>query len=123
PGRRATVEPGRDSARGDFGVAAREVDARVIAPALGPGRRVEGDDAVEGGAQVEGAVDQDRRRLEGRLARGRPFDLRLAGVKGPGGFEMLDVLAVDPRGRREARPPRNTAANGPPHRRWLLAPL
>src|SRR4029077_3468886 len=88
------------------------VDFGVEGPALLAGEGIERQDAAERRRQVEGAVDVDRRRLEG----GRLGLLRLVGVagaEGPGDLERLDVAAVDVGERREALAARIVPPGGP----------
>jgi hypothetical protein len=72
-------------------------------PDLTPGRRVERENAREWRAEIEHAVDNERRRLERRAATRSISRLgRFAGAEGPHLRETADVLARDLRERREA---------------------
>jgi hypothetical protein len=99
------IEPGRDAATDELvRVATGEIDLRVEDPTLGAAGRLESDDAIEGRAQIEQIVHEDRRVLEG----GRALNLApaigdVAMPVGPGGAQRADVL---PREGVEGRVPR-----------------
>ena len=117
------IAPGADAARGRLGIAAAAVDPGVVAPELAPARRVEGDHLVGRGREVEPALDQDRRRLEGELVPGREALAELAGPIGPGDLELADVAPVDLGQRRIARAARIAAVDAPAgHRLDLPCP-
>ncbi len=73
-------------------------------PQLAPRLRVEGDHAAERGAQVQGSLEQDRRRFEVGLPRVLAAVRDVAGAVGPGHLEVTHVLAVDLVQRRVAHP-------------------
>src|SRR6266571_5368031 len=100
---RPAIRPARNSTTGDFRVTRHQIDFRVVAPALGSLLRIEGNHAIEGGAQVEYAVYDDRCGFECGVAHGPAFYASGSGPISPSDFQVLDVVAVDLRKRRVAR--------------------
>ncbi len=91
----------------------------VVRPALGARSRVERDDLAEGGAEVDRAVEEDGRGLEGQLLRRPAVLAEFAGPVGPGRLEAADVVAVDLVERGIARAA-GIAAVGVPAARFRL---
>jgi hypothetical protein len=93
-------------------------DFRVVAPFLRARAGVERDHLVEGRAQDQAVLDEQRRCLElrprGRLAR---TVHEIAGVKLPGSEERIDIGRRDLVERREARPALIAAPIFPAERR------
>ena len=107
----AALPRGHAAAR-EIAVARVARHLRIERPSLLPGHRVQRDDAPDRRAQVQRAVDVERRRLERR----RPAVLRLirvAGAKRPGDLERRDVLAADGVEGREALAARVAPVGGP----------
>ncbi len=72
----------------------RNIDLRIVAPDLLSGDRVEGDDDVVRGAEVEQIADLDRGDLVGELAR-IVRTLEIAGFEVPSGLQLVDVGGRD----------------------------
>ena len=75
-------------------VVAVEVDLGIVGPALRPGLWIEGHDAIEGGGQVESAVNKNWCGLEAATFSAAATLGNVAGVEGPGDLERGDVVAI-----------------------------
>ena len=110
-----------DAAAGEVAVAHVARHLRVVDPPLLSCHRVQREDASDGCAEIQRAVDVKR----GRFERRRPAVLRLvrvAGAKRPGDLQRCDVLAIDGIERREALPTGITPVSRPVSVRQLLRP-
>src|SRR5262249_53228302 len=103
------LAPGRHAAAHVEVAADGLVDRRVEDPELRAGFGVEGEEPAEGRGDVEPAVDDERRRLEGRAGWKVRTVAHVAGGERPGHFELGGVAAVDLGERRVARPARVAA--------------
>jgi hypothetical protein len=93
------VGPVGDAAAVVAGADGAQLEVRVMDPALGPGNRVERDDAVERRAERQRPArlrrQQDRRGVEAREGLAVGVAVELAGAVLPGDAQRADVAAVD----------------------------
>src|SRR5258708_29880004 len=114
--------PDTHAARGGFRVAPGAVDVRVEAPARDARLRIERDDEIGAGLEVEQAKGEHRRHLEGELAGARESRAQLARPISPDGLELRDVVAVDFIEARESLAERIAAVVAPATRLGRLRP-
>ena len=82
-----------------FGVLARPVDVRIESPALHARLRVERDEYVRRGLEIEEAVRQHGCRLEREFVRTGETGSALSGAISPGQVQLRDIAAIDLRER------------------------
>ena len=98
-----TIRPVHDPAVGNLGVMRFRIYPGIEAPAFRPGFRIDGEHPVEGGREIQGAADQDRRGLK-RVFVGRGVAFPgLAGAEYPDRGQSPDIFRPDLRRRREFR--------------------